>query len=494
MQKNTIISKSSFIILGFLIASITSCKDSKISLTTNKNESSKPNIILFVADDHGLDAIGAYGNPVIKTPNLDQLASEGVKFTNAYCTSASCAASRSVILSGKFGHATGSYGHVHDYHHFSTYDSETSLPVIMEEAGYETARIGKYHVAPEKVYHFNTVLEADPRNTVEMAEACAAILKSDKPFFLYFCTDDPHRGHPFEPEKWDVPNSFGNKTSGYKDVETITYDPKDVLVPSFLPDTKQTREEIAQYYQSVSRIDQGFGKLMKMLQETGKANNTIVIYISDNGMAFPGAKTTVHEPGIKLPCIVKDPTKNIINATNEAMVSWVDLAPTILDMAKIDFKKEQFHGTSFNSIIDKSEVDGWDEIYASHTFHEITMYYPMRVVRSKNYKLIWNIAYPLEYPFASDLWASSTWQSIYKNDIEYFGPKTVKNFLFRPEFELYDLSKDADELNNLATKKEFETVLETMKTKMKNFQTKTKDPWAIMWSHDASLQGSGVNL
>ena len=494
MQKNTIISKSSFIILGFLIASITSCKDSKISLTTNKNESSKPNIILFVADDHGLDAIGAYGNPVIKTPNLDQLASEGVKFTNAYCTSASCAASRSVILSGKFGHATGSYGHVHDYHHFSTYDFETSLPVIMEEAGYETARIGKYHVAPEKVYHFNTVLEADPRNTVEMAEACADVLKSDKPFFLYFCTDDPHRGHPFEPEQWDIPNSFGNKKNGYKDVETVAYDPKDVLVPSFLPDTKQTREEIAQYYQSVSRIDQGFGKLMKMLKETGKDKNTIVIYISDNGMAFPGAKTTVHEPGIKLPCIVKDPTKNIINATNEAMVSWVDLAPTILDMAKIDFKKEQFHGTSFNSIIDKSEVDGWDEIYASHTFHEITMYYPMRVVRSKNYKLIWNIAYPLEYPFASDLWASSTWQSIYKNDIEYFGPKTVKNFLFRPEFELYDLSKDADELNNLATKKEFETVLETMKTKMKNFQTKTKDPWAIMWSHDASLQGSGVNL
>jgi len=176
------------------------------------------------------------------------------------------------------------------------------------------------------------------------------------------------------------------------------------------------------------------------------------------------------------------------------MVSWVDLAPTILDMAKIDFKKEQFHGKSFDAILDKSKVEGWDEIYASHTFHEITMYYPMRVVRSKNYKLIWNIAYPLEYPFASDLWASSTWQSIYKNDIEYIGPKTVKEYLFRPEFELYDLEKDSDELNNLAYKKDFEKTLEAMKTKMKDFQRKTQDPWAIMWSHDASLQGSGVNL
>ncbi|WP_343330727.1 sulfatase [Polaribacter staleyi] len=487
--------KSNFLKILFVVVSITfvGCSEKQKEVAQVK-KSNQPNIILFVADDHGIDAIGAYGNPVIKTPNLDQLASEGVKFTNAYCTSASCAASRSVILSGKFGHATGSYGHVHDYHHFSTYDTETSLPVIMEKAGYETARIGKYHVAPEKVYHFNQVLEADPRNTVEMAEQCADVLKSGKPFFLYFCTDDPHRGQPFEPEQWDTPNNFGNKPAGYKGVETITYNPEDVLVPSFLPDTKQTREEIAQYYQSISRIDQGFGKLMKMLKDTGKADNTIVIYISDNGMAFPGAKTTVYEPGIKLPCIIKDPLKDIKGTINTAMISWVDLTPTILDMAKIDYKKEQFHGKSFNTILEKTTSKGWDEVYASHTFHEITMYYPMRVVRNKNYKLIWNVAWRLEYPFASDLWASSTWQSIYRNDIENFGPRKVQDYLFRAEFELYDLEKDPNELNNLATNKEYTSVLESMKTKMKKFQKETSDPWMIMWGHDASLQGTGVNL
>ena len=252
------------IIVGFY-----SCdsKQKEIAKTTIQ-VTERPNIILFVSDDHGTDAIGAYGNTKIKTPNLDKLAAEGTVFTNAYCTSASCAASRSVILTGLFGHATGSYGHVHDYHHFSTYDSIKSLPVLLSKAGYETARIGKYHVAPEKVYHFNQVLEADPRNTVEMAQQCADVLNSDKPFFLYFCTDDPHRGDPFEPDPWDAPNSFGNKKEGYKDVETITYDPKDVVVPDFLPDTKQTREEIAEYYQSVSRIDQGFGKLMQMLKDS----------------------------------------------------------------------------------------------------------------------------------------------------------------------------------------------------------------------------------
>ncbi|TPN86245.1 sulfatase family protein [Aquimarina algicola] len=484
------------VLLFAIIICCSNCdkKQSEKSVSETINTQNRPNIILFVADDHGTDALGAYGNPIIKTPNLDQLAKEGTKFNNAYCTSASCAASRSVILSGLFGHATGSYGHVHDYHHFSTYDTIKSLPVLLDKVGYETVRIGKYHVAPEKVYQFNTVLKANPRNTVEMAEKCADVLKADKPFFLYFCTDDPHRGHPFEPNQWDTPNNFGNKKEGYLGVETVTYNPKDVLVPDFLPDTKQTREEIAEYYQSVSRIDQGFGKLMQMLHETGKAKNTIVIYISDNGMAFPGAKTTVHEPGIKLPCIIKDPTKTEKDITSNAMISWVDLTPTILDMAKIDYDVNAFHGKSFYDIIGKKAVKGWDEIYASHTFHEITMYYPMRVVRNNNYKLIWNIAHRLEYPFASDLWASSTWQSVYRNNVEYFGNKKVKDYLFRPEFELYDLEKDPNETNNLANEETFKEVLETMKSKLKSFQSKTKDPWMIMWSHDASLQGSGVNL
>ncbi|WP_111709075.1 sulfatase family protein [Lutibacter citreus] len=472
---------------------LTSCAEKSAPKEENLKQD-KPNIILFVADDHGTDALGCYGNNIIKTPNLDELAAEGTLFTNAYCTSASCAASRSVILSGKFGHATGSYGHVHDYHHFSTFDNVKSLPVLLEADGYETARIGKYHVAPESVYHFNTVLKADPRNTVEMAGKCGNVLNSDKPFFLYFCTDDPHRGHPFTPEKWDLPNSFGNKVEGYEGVETVVYDPKDVLVPSFLPDTKQSREEIAQYYQSISRIDQGFGKLMKMLQETGKADNTIVMYISDNGMAFPGAKTTVNEPGIKLPCIIKDPTNSAKGNVNNAMISWVDLTPTILDMAKVNYEPKDFHGKSFKTIIPEQNPKGWNEIYASHTFHEITMYYPMRVVRKDNYKLIWNIAWRLEYPFASDLWASSTWQSIYRNNNEYYGPKKVDDYLFRPEFELYDLAKDPNELNNLANQKEFGEKLETMKIKLKDFQIKTRDPWQIMWSHDSSMQGTGVNL
>lgn len=488
----TFLYKGNLLTVLLLVLFQLSCSNSKDQSIVENIKS--PNVILFVADDHGTDALGCYGNPIIKTPNLDKLATEGVRFTNAYCTSASCAASRSVILSGKYGHATGSYGHVHDYHHFSTFDNVESLSNRLTNAGYLTARIGKYHVAPESVYLFDEVLEADPRNTVEMANTCVSVLNSEKPFFLYFCTDDPHRGHPFKPEPWDAPNTFGNKKEGYEGVEQIVYNPEEVLVPDFLPDNKQSREEIAQYYQSVSRIDQGFGQLMAHLKEAGKLENTIVIYISDNGIAFPGAKTTVYEPGIKLPCIIKDPSKSKQGIVNEARISWVDLTPTILDMVGVDYNAEDFHGRSFNAIVDSENTNDWDEIYASHTFHEITMYYPMRVVISGDYKLIWNIAYRMDYPFASDLWAASTWQSVYRNDIENFGYRSVKDYMFRSEFELFNLSEDPSEAHNLAEKTDYKEVLGSLKAKLKDFQLKTKDPWLIMWDHDNSLQGTGVNL
>ncbi|MDZ8117359.1 sulfatase family protein [Pontiella agarivorans] len=465
-----------------------------VLITCIQTMAEKPNIILFVSDDHGLDALGCYGNPVIKTPNMDQLAADGVRFTRAYCTSASCAASRSVILTGKFGHATGSYGHVHDYHHFSTFDTVKSLPVMLSEAGYHTAQIGKYHVAPESVYKFDVRYKCDPRSTIEMAETVTPTIRQDKPFFLYFCPDDPHRGDPFTPDPWNAPNSFGNKSEPYPGETIVKYDPKDVIVPEFLPDTQECREELAQYYQSISRIDQGLGKLLKILDDSGKTDNTVIIYISDNGIAFPGAKTTVYEPGIKLPCIVKDPRTDFQGLKNRSMISWVDLTPTILDFAGVTVEKSRFHGRSFLPILGKKNSKSWNTVYAAHNFHELTMYYPMRVIREDNMKLIWNIAYGLKYPFASDLWAASTWQSVYRNKGEYFGHRKVQDYLFRPEFELYDLKSDPEESRNLADDPAYANQLETMKKKIQAFQIETNDPWQIIWGNKSNMQGTGVNL
>ncbi len=467
--------------------------------TTRKNEVIKtPNIILIVADDHGTDALGCYGNPVIKTPNLDKLAAEGTRFTNAFCTAASCSPSRAVILSGVQNHTNGMYGLQHSIHHFTSFDNVKSLPVILTENGYRTGRVGKYHVAPDAVYKFQEALSAgtanDPgslgRNAPKMAEISREFItkETDKPFFLYFATDDPHRSNTNLPDGSPDfvnpgPNLFGNRKGGYNGVTAIKYTPEQVIVPPFLPDNRQCREELAQYYQSVSRLDQGIGKLIQILKETGKYDNTVIIYISDNGMAFPGAKTTLYDAGMRLPCIVRDPAQSSKGIVNQAMISWVDITPTILDFAGVS-TKEKFQGRSFKSILTGSSANGWDEVYASHSFHEITMYYPMRVIRTRKYKFIYNIAHELQFPMALDLQKSYTWKSVIQNKMPVYGKRKTNQLLHRPEFEFYDLEKDTDEIRNVAARPEYKKVFENLLLKLKDFQARTNDPWHHKWQYE----------
>ncbi len=467
------------------------------------------NIVLVVVDDHGLDA-GCYGNSVIQTPNLDRLAREGTVFTQAFCTTASCSASRSVILTGLHNHANGQFGHEHSYHNFSTYPDIRSLPVRLADAGYRTARIGKYHVQPESVYRFETVLggnQGGPRNPVSMAERCRDFLrtKDDRPFFLYFCPSDPHRGGGFATHLPHAPDYFGNHMK-YEGVNERVYDPAKVVVPPWLPDTLATRAEIAQYYQSVSRVDQGLGRLMDILKETGHWKETLVVYTSDNGSAFPGSKTTLYDPGMQLPLVIRHPEAQTRGIQNDSLISWVDLAPTLLDYADALTEEERvpiqaraqhagrpapkgFHGRSFLPWIDQESRSPTETIFASHTFHEITMYYPMRVVRTRNYKYILNLAHALPYPFATDLWAAPTWQSVYEHRADFedggrFGLRRIQDFIQRPREELYLLNTDPNEVRNRSDDSSVAEILAEARRKVLQFQEDTGDPWILKHEYE----------
>lgn len=429
--------------------------------TISAQGAERPNIVLYVTDDQGMDDAGCYGNPAVRTPGLDALAAEGTRFTNAFCTTASCSASRSVILTGLHNHANGMYGLAHSYHHFDSFDSVKSLPMILSDAGYRTLNAGKYHVAPAENYRFDAHHPVRP--PVEMAEKCQDFIDDDSaPFFLYFCTQEPHR--PFRHKGFTPP------------------DPADVIVPDYLPDTPECREELALYYASLEAADAGLARLMEMLKANGQWENTVVLYVSDNGIAFPGAKTTLYEPGMRLPCVVRKPGQT--PAVNEAMVSWADITPTLLEAAGVAVDTKAFQGRSFWPILEEASPDGWDEVYASHTFHEVTMYYPMRVVRTRDYKLIWNIANGLEYPFASDLWNSTTWQAVLRDKPVRYGPRTVDAFLHRPRYELYKVSEDPLEGTNLADDPDYGDVLTVLQGKMRAFQEQTKDPWLLKWERE----------
>ncbi|MBN1589548.1 MAG: sulfatase [Pirellulales bacterium] len=427
------------------------------------------NVLLYVVDDQGTDDAGCYGNPAIRTPGLDALAKEGTRFTRAFCTTSSCSASRSVILSGLYNHANGQYGHEHRYNHFSALDGVKSLPFLLKQAGYRTACFGKYHVAPKEVFPFDLFVhgrDVKPRNPINMAKMARAFVTKDdnEPFFLYFCTNEPHR--PFSRKGFD------------------TFSPDEVIVPPYLPDTPECREELAKYYGSVERADSGLVELTKILKESGHWDDTLIIYISDNGIAFPGAKTTVYEPGIRLPCVVRDPASKRKNVVSDAMVTWADITPTILDYAGAMPAKPWFHGRSFLPILEEEHPKGWGEIYASHTFHEITMYYPMRAVRTGRYKYILNLASGLPYPFAADLFASSTWQGVLRRGDKMYGGRMIEVYVHRPRHELYDVSADPWETKNLADDPAHAEVLAELQAKLRAWQEKTQDPWVVKYKHE----------
>ena len=476
---------------------------------------SRPNVILFVTDDQSPIA-GCYGSTDIQTPHLDALAAAGTRFTHAFATTASCSASRSVILSGLHNHRNGQYGHTHAFHKFSSFPNvaAVSLPLQMKAAGYRTAQVGKYHVAPASVFEFEQRLPGNTRNPLQMAENCRDLFskESDQPFFLYFCTSDPHRGGGTDRSSQleFKPDLFGNRPNrgSHKGINEVFYDPAKVKVPEFLPDTPACRAEIAQYHQSCSRIDQGLGHLVALLKETRQWDKTVLIYTADHGMAFPGGKTTVYEAGLRVPFIVRHPAAKRKGVVNNAMISHVDITPSILDLAGgYDSEKrapikllsvpkvpagenagkpvKAYHGRSWIPILETASPEGWDDIGASHTFHEIQMYYPMRVVRDRKFKLIWNIAWRQPYPFASDLWAASTWQAQYaKGPQAGYGKRTVDSYINRPQFELYDISSDPAESRNLAADPGFADTLATYQDKLKAMQKRTEDPWIMKWRYE----------
>ncbi len=443
-----------------------------------QNATSQPktnkNVLLIIADDHGKD-MPSYGNQAIKTPNLEQLASDGIRFTNAFCTTPSCSASRSVIFTGLQNHLNGQYGHTHSYNHFSMRDHIVPLPTLLKKAGYKTGIIGKFHVEPAENFAWDMYVSGrrvgGNRNVTEMAKVADSFFEENQenPFFLTVSYSDPHRAG----------EGFGNETNK-SEIEPTVYSPDEVQVPDFLPDQPEVRKELTEYYQAVSRVDAGVGLVLKALKDKGLHENTLVIYFTDNGIPFPGAKSCLYDPGINLPMLVRSPDQKQKGIVNNAMVSFTDLVPTILDWTGAQPPEYDLHGRSFLPVLHEENPRGWDEIFFSHTFHEITMYYPSRGIRTKKYKYINNLAHNLQFPFASDLYASKTWQGVLERQDNYIGKRPVVDYLYRDEEELYDIENDPNEINNLAYDPAYKDELETLRKKVLDFRKRTQDPWLIL--------------
>ena len=442
------------------------------------------NVLLMIADDLGRQ-VGCFGDPLIQTPHLDRLASLGCKFTRAFASTASCSGSRTTIYTGLHTHQNGMYGLHNGRNHFQTYDTIETAPKLMKDHGYITGIVGKVHVGPSAVYPWDVREESGSRDVAHMADRCDEFLQraasEKRPFFLTAAFIDPHRDR--------TRDGFGNKDEFDHRVKVTKYDPKDVPVPSFLNDSPGTRQELATYYESISRMDQGVGMILESLEKRALRDETLIFFMSDNGSPFLNSKTTLYDAGTNLPFIVccpkldSDDVAPLAGTTNPNMVSYVDVLPTILDWAshpastRPDSKSPRL-GRSILPILGTTQLlPGWDRVYGSHTFHEVTNYWPTRYIRTGRYKYHRNLAWRLDFPMAADIYGSLAWEDVRNGETRMVGGRTLRDFFFRPPEELYDLEEDPREINNLAKSEEHKIVIDELRLKLEAWQRRTEDPW-----------------
>jgi N-sulfoglucosamine sulfohydrolase len=294
---------------------------------------------------------------------------------------------------------------------------------------------------------------------------------------------DPHRDVATRGE-------FGNHVEQYGDrFELPAVKPEDVDIPPWISDLPETRQEFVEYYQAISRVDAGVGLILEALKRQGLDNDTLVIFTSDNGPPFVNSKTTLYDAGILLPLIVRKPDAKK-GVGNPNMVSFIDLLPTMLDWAGLDLAMKGSNSSTSpprlgrsilpvleeDSILDESEWQ--DHVFGSHTFHELQNYWPTRFLRTRRYKYHRNVAWRLDFPFAGDLYASLSFEAMRNQSKPVMvGNRTLKDYIFRPPVELYDLDKDPQELRNLAAEPRYKHLLLDMRQTVSEWQKKTRDLW-----------------
>ncbi len=432
-------------------------------------------VLVIVGDDHSPVA-GCFGNPVISTPHLDALARQGVRFTQSFCTTASCSASRSVILTGLHNHANGQFGHAHAPHNFHTHAWVQSIPRLAKARGCATAVIGKLHVNPPSVYTFDQEIPGGPqggaRDVYGMAQRAAEFFTQagGRPFYLHVGFADPHRGGP---------GSFANGRD-YPNVKKTVYSPADVIVPPFLPDIPEVRRELAEYYQATSRLDQGIGFLLEALERAGRAQDTLVIYVGDNGMPFPGAKASCYDSGLACPMIIRSPALRRRGLSNNALVNFTDILPTAIDWMGIPAPPYPLHGRSLLPVLEEESPAGFDDSFFSHTFHEINNYYPFRGIRTRRYKYVRFLFPELEMPLPSDMFASPAWRAVRRSKLAAMGVRKTAAVLRHSHEELYDVEKDPWETTDLARSPAYTQTLKDLRDRVQRFRRDTKDPWWIV--------------
>ncbi|MBN1346773.1 MAG: sulfatase [Phycisphaerae bacterium] len=440
----------------------------------------RPNILLITADDMNWNSLGVTGckTPGM-TPNLDRLAAQGMRFHHAHVTISVCQPSRSVLMTGRYPHRNGAMG-------FQPIDPNVpTLQESLRKAGYLNGIMGKVsHLAPQTKFCWDTVVTPDklragrdPAMFYKYTKQFFQQAKdSGKPFFLMANSHDPHRPFPGSKQLLQQKTRRRNKLQGYPPASKH-YTPGEIAVPGFLPDLPDVRKEIAQYFTAVHRCDETVGQILRALDETGQADETLVMFLSDNGMAFPFAKTNVWLNSTRTPWIVRWPGRVRPGVVDDKhFISGIDFVPTALDAAGLPIV-EGMDGRSFLPLLDGKEQTGRDHVFTCFFETSGKRKYPMRCVQTKDLAYLFSPWSDGKTVFKNESQAGLTFKAME------VGAKTdqriaarVKLFQYRVPDELYDLANDPDALHNLIEDANRKPDLEKLRAMLLEMMQRTDDP------------------
>lgn len=415
--------------------------------------SARPNIVLIMGDDIGINDFGCYGNERVKTPNIDRIANEGLKFTNFYLTASSCSPSRSSIISGRYPHNTGAAEL-----HTAISPEIAVFPELLKNAGYYTAQSGKFHIGVSARRGFH-VLNDKPEQIGQGGEdSWLATVKQrpkDKPFFMWLAAIDAHR--PWKENDFDG-----------------THKPEAITPPPYLADTERTRRDLASYYDEIARFDHFIGLVETELRAQGVLDNTIIMIMSDNGSAFPRAKSRVYDSGMQTPFIIKWPGRIKSGGSSKSMVSAVDIAPTILNLAGIEAPKG-FQGKSFLNVIKNPSLKFRNYVFSEHNWHDYEA--SERMVRTEDFLYVLNTRPQLSNPGSADVTSSPAFDDLklLKATGKLSAAQADVFLMPRPAEELFDCRKDPDQLSNLSSSPKHTKELNKLRKIMNQWQLETDD-------------------
>ncbi|MCP4259223.1 MAG: sulfatase [Planctomycetes bacterium] len=415
---------------------------SRVSLGSGK--ATKPNFVFIIADDCTFRDIGCYGGQAY-TPNIDKLATEGMRFTQCFQAAPMCSPTRHNIYTGLYPVKSGAYPN-----HTFAKEGTKSVVHYLKPLGYRVALSGKKHIKPEEIFPFEYSGKGNNPEFTVLDKFISVCKESETPFCLFACSNEPH--------------------SPWNKGDASRYNPAKLKLPPYFVDTKETRENMTRYLAEITYYDWQVGQTLALLDKYNISDNTLVIVVSEQGSSFPFGKWTCYDTGLQSAFIARWPGKIKPGTVNHALIEYLDVLPTYIEAV----------GSTPPSVLDgKSLLPvllGRAKEHKKYVFGEMTTrgiinaseHFGIRSIRSRRFKYVWNFTPDTKFQNActkSNIFKS--WQDKAATDVD--AADKVRRYEHRPEEELYNITKDQYEWNNLADDPKYARVKAGLKRRLREW-------------------------